>query len=276
MTTSIQLTTAAPVDYEATRFSSEDRVDLHDASLRSLKLRRAIAGLPARPGLKMLELGCGEGAITRTLKAAYPQAEVHGCDISATQIRRAEEHGGGVHYRLCADKLPYEDQTFDAVFVLDVLEHLDSPAATLAEIGRILRQGGRFLLHCPCEGQPGTLHWFCWKTGICANLKRDVAGHVQRFTHRTLVQEVTHSGFVCDGKQYCYHLFGQCFDLLSFWRQFCRRKVDAGQGKWHHRVTATLPWYRLFPAMEKLAGIESSLLGWFTCAMGMDAAFTKK
>jgi ubiquinone/menaquinone biosynthesis C-methylase UbiE len=274
MTTSLELTTT-PVDYEATRFATEDVVELGSYSLRALKLRRAIAGLPPRPGLRLLELGCGEGAITRTLKGAYAQAEVHGCDISAAQIHRAEEHGGDVIYSLCTNQLPYADESFDAVFVLDVLEHLTQPAATLAEVVRVLRKGGRFLLHCPCEGQPATLHWLSWKTHLCSNLKRDMAGHVQRFTHRSLVREVSRAGFTCTWRRYCYHPFGQCFDLLSFWRQHSQRRVDAGQGRLVHRLTTVLPWYRVFPTMEKLAGLESSLLGPVPAAMGLDAHFTK-
>jgi ubiquinone/menaquinone biosynthesis C-methylase UbiE len=274
MTTSLELTTT-PVDYEATRFATEDLVEVRGHSLRALKLRRAMAGLPARPGLKLLELGCGEGAMTRTLKVQCRQAEVHGCDISVAQIRRAEEHGGDVIYSLCTDRLPYADESFDAVFVLDVLEHLNQPAVTLAEIARVLRKGGRFLLHCPCEGQPVTLHWLSWKTGICANLKRDLAGHVQRFTHRSLVREVSQAGFRCTWRRYCYHPFGQAFDMLSFWRQYSQRRVDAGQGRLVHRLTAAFPWYRIFPTMEKLAGLESSFFGLVPAAMGLDAHFTK-
>jgi ubiquinone/menaquinone biosynthesis C-methylase UbiE len=274
MTTSLGLTTT-PVDYEATRFATEVVVELGGYSLRALKVRRAVAGLAARPGLKLMELGCGEGAITRTLKAHYGQAEVHGCDISAAQIRRAEEHGGGVIYSLCTDQLPYADETFDAVFVLDVLEHLNQPAVTLAEIARVLRKGGRFLLHCPCEGQPATLHWLSWKTNLCANLKRDLAGHVQRFTHRSLAREINQAGLACTWRRYCYHPFGQCFDLLSFWRQFSQRQVDAGRSRLVHRLTAAFPWYRLFPTMEKLAGFESTCLGRIPAAMGLDAHFTK-
>jgi ubiquinone/menaquinone biosynthesis C-methylase UbiE len=266
----------SPVDYEATRFSTEEAVDLAGLSLRALKLRRAMSGVSPASDMKLLELGCGEGAVTRTLKAAYPVAEVHGCDVSAAQLRRAEERAGGVIYKLCDSTLPYEDEFFDAVFVLDVLEHLDCPAETLQQIARVLRPGGRLLLHCPCEGQPGTLHWLSWKTGLCANLKRDLAGHVQRFSHHSLLREVTRAGFTCIWKRYSFHPFGQFFDLLSFWRQRCNRRVNEGLALPVERLMGALPWYRLFPWMERVAGLESRLLARLPLAMGVDACLEKR
>jgi hypothetical protein len=51
--------------------------------------------------------------------------------------------------------------------------------------------------------------------------------------------------------------------------------VDAGQAGLVHRMTVAFPWYRIFPTMEKLAGLESSVFGLIPAAMGLDAHFTK-
>jgi 2-polyprenyl-3-methyl-5-hydroxy-6-metoxy-1,4-benzoquinol methylase len=264
------------VDYEKTRFAGEELLDLRSSSLRILKVRRALADLAHSAGKRILDLGCGQGALARTLKRHFPQFEVHGCDVSAAQLARANALGGGVLYRPCATRLPYDDDYFDGVFVMDVLEHVDDAETFIAEVCRILRPGSRLFLHCPCEGQPGTLHWWCWKLGVEADLKREIAGHVQRFTHRSLVSLILRHGFVCRRKRFAYHPFGQAFDLLSFYRQKCQRKVDEGRAGRVSRLMASLPWYRIFPTMERIAGLESRLLARLPLAMGVDACFEKR
>jgi 2-polyprenyl-3-methyl-5-hydroxy-6-metoxy-1,4-benzoquinol methylase len=264
------------VDYEKTRFATERLLDLRSISLRVLKVRRALSDLHYCVGQRILDLGCGEGALARTLKRQFPQLEVHGCDVSVAQLARAEALGGGVIYGQCGVTLLYADASFDIVFVMDVLEHVDDPEAFVAEVSRILRTGGRLFLHCPCEGQPNTLHWLCWKLGVAADLKREIAGHIQRFTHRTLDSLLRRHGFVCQRRRFAYHLFGQAFDLLAFFRKKCQRDVAQGRTGRVKRLLASLPWYRIFPTMECVAGLESRMLAWLPLAMGVDACFEKQ
>jgi ubiquinone/menaquinone biosynthesis C-methylase UbiE len=263
------------VDYEATRFATEATIDLRDGSLRALKLLRALKGVAPRLGDRLLDLGCGEGAAARTLKRLFPAAEVHGADVSRAQLNRAESLGGGVTYRQCGATLPYEDASLDAVFVLDVLEHLPDPDAAAGEMVRVLRRGGRLLVHCPCEGQPGTLHWASWKLNVLADLKREIAGHVQRYTLASITRLLERHGLACKWRRYSYHPFGQAFDLLSFFRQDCQRRCAAGEADALRRFMAWLPWYRVFPLFERIAGLESRVLGRLPFAMGLDAHFEK-
>ena len=51
--------------------------------------------------------------------------------------------------RLTGPQLPFEDEAFDLIVVVDLLEHLDDDRALLAEIGRCLRPGGRAVLNVP-------------------------------------------------------------------------------------------------------------------------------
>lgn len=264
------------VDYEKTRFGTEECLDLRDCSLRVLKTRRALEALNGTKGGRLLDLGCGEGALARTLQQVYPQAEVHGCDISVNQLARAEAIGGRVAYANCGGGLPYPDGYFDAVFVMDVLEHVEDPRDFLASVHRILRAGGLLLLHCPCEGQPLTLHWLFWKLGIVPDLKRQVAGHIQRFTHRSTLALAADSGFSRERLLYSYHPFGQAFDLFAFWRQKCQTDIQDGRAGWAKRALVSLPWYRVFPSLERLAGLESRFFGRIPLAMGIDACFTKR
>ncbi len=92
----------------------------------------------------VLDVGAGEGQIARA--AATEGARVVGLDPTASQLQLAVERGGGPAYvQAGSDGLPVADQSFDAVVVCLGFEHVDALEASLAEVVRVLRPGGRFL-----------------------------------------------------------------------------------------------------------------------------------
>ena len=92
----------------------------------------------------VLDVGAGEGQIARAAAAAG--ARVVGLDPTRSQMELARERGGGPVYALAgSDALPVADGSFDAVVVCLVFEHVDAFEASLAEVARVLRPGGRFL-----------------------------------------------------------------------------------------------------------------------------------
>jgi ubiquinone/menaquinone biosynthesis C-methylase UbiE len=123
-----------------------------DAERRRLAGRRAEswAGflLPhLRPGMRLLDVGCGPGSITLGLAAAVAPGYVAGVDLALVQVEAAraaaEEAGAAVDVAVAdAYSLPFPDGTFDAAFAHTVLFHLREPVAALAEMRRVLRPGG--------------------------------------------------------------------------------------------------------------------------------------
>ncbi len=106
---------------------------------------------------RVLDVGCGEGQLSRL--ATSHGSTLVGIDPTAGQIRVAVERGGGPSYlRAAADALPFPDASFDAVVMCLVMEHIDALARTVAEIARVLRQGGRFcwFLNHPLFQTPGS------------------------------------------------------------------------------------------------------------------------
>lgn len=92
----------------------------------------------------VLDIGAGEGQIARA--AAATGARVVGLDPTLSQMELALERGGGPAYALAgSDGLPVADESFDAVVVCLVFEHVDALDDSLAEVARVLRPGGRFL-----------------------------------------------------------------------------------------------------------------------------------
>lgn len=98
--------------------------------------------LQARPGERILDLGCGDGVLTQKLAASG--AEVVGVDSSADMVAAARQRGLDVRV-MDATELTF-DQEFDAVFsnaVLHWIKH--DPDAAIASAYRALRHPGRFV-----------------------------------------------------------------------------------------------------------------------------------
>lgn len=106
----------------------------------------------------MLDIGTGEGQVAR-LAAGAGAFRVVGIDPSRAQLATARERGGPPLYaRAGADALPFPPATFDAVVACLVFEHIDAMDMAIAEVGRVLRPGGRFLffLNHPLLQTPGS------------------------------------------------------------------------------------------------------------------------
>ena len=120
---------------------------------RAWRLRMALQALAKLPAeSKVLELGCGAGQFIRAVKNLRPELVCHGCDISATALALAKKTNDSVSYEFSSEVLPYGDNSFDAVLIFDVLEHVENPAAILSEVRRVLKPGGIFYAFVPCEG----------------------------------------------------------------------------------------------------------------------------
>jgi SAM-dependent methyltransferase len=101
-----------------------------------------------KPGMRLLDCGCGPGSITVDLAALVAPGEVVGCDIRADALaqgrQRARERGlSTVTFEVASVyQLPHADHSFDAAWACAVIQHLDAPLDALKEIRRVLRPGG--------------------------------------------------------------------------------------------------------------------------------------
>jgi trans-aconitate methyltransferase len=95
--------------------------------------------LDPRPGERILDLGCGDGALTAKLAAI---CSVVGVDASADQVAAARARG--LDARVGAGESLDFDEAFDAVFSNAALHWMTEPDAVLAGVARALRPGGRF------------------------------------------------------------------------------------------------------------------------------------
>jgi ubiquinone/menaquinone biosynthesis C-methylase UbiE len=117
--------------------------------------RLILPDLPYSPGDRLLDIGCGVGAVLRVIAEAHPGLRLHGIDAEPRQIDCARRHLRGVG----ADKpdlrvgdaaaLPWADAAIDHVYMMWFIEHLPECVArrVLREARRVLRPGGTITIN---------------------------------------------------------------------------------------------------------------------------------
>ena len=95
-----------------------------------------------RPGQRVLDVGCGPGALTAELVARVGPESVSAVDPSASFIAAAMTRHPRVDLRqAAAEALPYPDDTFDAALAQLVVHFMADPVAGLREMARVTRHG---------------------------------------------------------------------------------------------------------------------------------------
>lgn len=135
--------------------------------------------------IRILDVGCGTGANLEMLKQ-YGDSE--GVDVSDDALEFCRKKGLKVHKGL-AEELPFEDETFDLVTALDVVEHLDDDVAGLKEMHRILKKDGKTLIFVPA---------FMWLWGV----QDDISNHRIRYTRAQIVERMEKAGFEIERATY--------------------------------------------------------------------------
>ncbi|MBR6106864.1 MAG: methyltransferase domain-containing protein [Oscillospiraceae bacterium] len=141
-----------------------------------------LAFLPLRRGMRVLDLGTGSGYLAFALAARHPALAVTGLDIAEktleqNRIRAAAEHlhnldfvaGNGM-------TLPFADAAFDLVITRYSLHHFPDIRGSIAQVRRVLKQGGAFFLSDPAPN-PGDENGFA---DAYMRLKPD--GHIRLYT----------------------------------------------------------------------------------------------
>lgn len=125
----------AQSDYCPTRLEEKVIFEYLDAIAATLPTRR------------LLDLGCGSGLISRQFQARGWQ--VRGLDFSPVAVAKAHQNGIEAAVADIDEGLPEPSAAYDAVVAGDVLEHVFDPLSAIAEVARVLKRSGYFLLTVP-------------------------------------------------------------------------------------------------------------------------------
>lgn len=142
-------------------YSNRENSRLHDQANTLTELLHHDTIYP--PGSKVLEAGCGVGAQTVILGRNSPEASITSIDISDESAKKArllakKEGLENVDFQVAnIFALPYEDETFDHIFICFVLEHLKNPLDALLSVKRVLKKEGTITV---IEGDHGSSYFY--------------------------------------------------------------------------------------------------------------------
>lgn len=98
---------------------------------------------------KVLDAGCGDGAMLLELKKINPGIEIYGTDISEKALRFAQEKGIKTKISDLNFQIPFDNNFFNFVIAHELIEHLVDPDNFLEECGRVLEKEGYLIITTP-------------------------------------------------------------------------------------------------------------------------------
>jgi SAM-dependent methyltransferase len=142
-----------------------------------------------RPGLKVLEIGCGRGTLLHTLRTRG--LDIVGVETSGTRIEDSRNVYGPLPIeQISGSTLPFPDAHFDIALSFDVFEHIPDSDAHLVEVRRVLKPGGWYLLQTPNKWTNSLFETVRWRS-----FSRWRVDHCSLHSYRQLGRRLRALGF---------------------------------------------------------------------------------
>ena len=125
-------------------------------------VRQVLETMDVRAGDQILDLGCGNGWATRLLAQLAPGTQAIGVDAAPAMIARAEElHSYTIRARYeesVFEELEFPDEKFQRIFSMEALYYSTEPARVIAEMHRLLSEGGTADIVIDCYKERESTH----------------------------------------------------------------------------------------------------------------------
>lgn len=145
-------------------------------------------------GKRILDAGCGKGRFASRIKDATPSCEIHGVDVSEELLKKVP--ASIIVRKGSILNLPYDSDSFDAVFCVEALEHTIRIERAINELCRVLKPGGRLVIIDKNIEKLGTMRITDFEQWFDANHIADV---IRRSCEKVIVKEIAYDGRSVDG-----------------------------------------------------------------------------
>jgi SAM-dependent methyltransferase len=171
----------------------DDETYLAEEQGRRRTARRLLRRLRRHvPGGRLLDVGCGHGLLLdEARRLGY---DVEGVELSTTAARYARENLGLRVRHLALEDAELDTERYDAIVIVDVLEHVDDPVACLDRLRALLAPGGALLIATP---DPSSLvaraaggRWWCYLPAHFCLIPRKTLLGLLRVRGLVLVEDV--------------------------------------------------------------------------------------
>ena len=147
-----------------------------------------------KPGARVLDVGCGTGSITKTIKDTV-DVDIVGIEPNRDRAQAARQLGLVVVNGFYSDDVVKKHGTFDYVLFADVLEHIEDPSALLTAVTTALKPDGRVI-----ASVPNVAHWSIRLKLLFGSFNYEPSGlmdatHLRWFTKKSLIHLFKTSGY---------------------------------------------------------------------------------
>jgi ubiquinone/menaquinone biosynthesis C-methylase UbiE len=155
-----------------------------------------------KPGITILDVGCGTGAAVIEMKKLFPDAEIAGIDVVQLQVDIARErlktYATSAQIELYdGSVIPAADNSVDVVYTSDVLGHVRDVTHWLREMHRVLKPGGALAMFSESQlGRHAYIRNFLYKRGVNVDPHKEF--HISLFSKSELRQMLNDTGFVIE------------------------------------------------------------------------------
>jgi len=195
--------------------------------------------------IKVLDIGCGSGLMLTSLDKI---GETYGMDMSDEAISFSKEiFTGRVEKGALPDQLPYQENFFDLITALDVIEHIDNDVDSISAIRSLLAPGGKVVFTVPA-------YMFLWSP------HDEMNEHKRRYTLPELKKKLVEAGFTVEKISY--------YNTFLFPVVFLVRMLNNGLNR-DGASDMDMPSSSLNYVLKKIFGIEKYLLRYLNLPFGV-------
>lgn len=144
---------------------------------------RKLLKLPLEDKGEILEIGCGSGVFLKQLRELSTETELHGCDLDANALKQVEVSDSKIYLYDIHERDEDFKERFSAIFLMDVIEHIDDDQAFLDSALFHLKPGGLVCVNVPALSSLFSRY-------------DTVAGHKRRYTSGDLAELFQKLGMV--------------------------------------------------------------------------------